>query len=158
MVSRLTPLQTCQANEMGCRRVWRRKVQQVFNHSLDLCLQNLARGVPLINDELDFVKNVANVIRESSGRWALYASMFDDSREAREIPSLCQTRWCIRGKAIQNLTKNFAEVKATLMSLTTEKTLRPTTQANIRGLSKKAEKWWLSICSACVRNFSCHAT
>ena len=66
--------------------------------------------------------------------------MFDDSRETRKIPSLYQTRWCIQGKAMQNLTKNFAEAKATLVSLTTEKILRSTTQANTRGLSKKAEK------------------
>ena len=35
------------------------------NHSLDLCLQELAHTVSVVSDTLEFVKNAANVIRHN---------------------------------------------------------------------------------------------
>ena len=61
------------------------------NHSLDLVLQEVCRDVRLVADSLNFVREVTNVIRESSKRGSLFESMFEQG-EAKRLLGLCPTR------------------------------------------------------------------
>ena len=47
------------------------------NHSLHLVLQEVSRDINSVADAIVFVKDVANIIRESSKRRGLYESLFD---------------------------------------------------------------------------------
>ena len=47
------------------------------NHSLDCVLQEVSRDVSSVAEAIVFVKDVANIIRESSKRRGLYESLFD---------------------------------------------------------------------------------
>ena len=121
------------------------------NHSLDLCLQELARMVVHVSDTLNFVKNAGNTIRESANRRHMYASMFEEGSDVKQLMSLCPTRWCIRGAAIKRVLQNYQELRKTLLELSIDKTVRPTSQANIKGLAKQSGKMKtyvsLSICA-----------
>ena len=110
------------------------------NHSLDLCLQELARTVTIISDTLEFVRNVGTVIRESANRRELYASMFDSQHEVKHLHSLCPTRWCVRGGAVKRALDSFEEIRRTLAHLAGDKNVRVNSQALIRGLSNQAGK------------------
>jgi len=65
------------------------------NHSLDLVLQETARSVKLVAETLQFVKDCSNLIRESSKRRSLFASMFADEDNVITLQALCPTRWCV---------------------------------------------------------------
>jgi len=112
------------------------------NHSLDLCLRELARTASVISDTVEFVKNAANVIHESANRRQLYLSMFGEGNSVQELLSLCptRTRWCIRGAAMKRLIENFKEVRSTLVELSESKNVRPSSQAVIKRLGKAGIK------------------
>ena len=110
------------------------------NHSLDLVLQEVAREVTLVADTLNFVRDVSNVIRESSKRKQLYQSLFGSDDDVVNILSLCPTRWCVRTTAIKRVISSYSTLLATLDSLKDDKSVRADSRAKIRGLHKKALK------------------
>ena len=81
----------------------------------------------------------------------MYASMFEEGSDVKQLMSLCPTRWCIRGAAIKRVLQNYQELRKTLLELSIDKTVRPTSQANIKGLAKQSGKMKtyvsLSICA-----------
>ena len=94
----------------------------------------------LMNNTLDLVRNTANVIRESSNRRQILASMFDDICEVYKQPSLCPTRWYVLGTAIRTIVKNYKEVKQTLNQLANDTSVRQSSQGLIQELSTKLDK------------------
>lgn len=86
------------------------------NHSLNLCLQELACTVSIVADTPELVKNTGNnMIRESANRGQLLRPMFGADETVHELMSLYPTRWFVRGAAIQRLreeVQGFAKLSA----------------------------------------------
>ena len=108
------------------------------NHSLDLTLQEVSKEVRLVADTLNFVKGVANVVRESSKRGDLFQSMFDNEKDSKRLISLCPTRWCVRAASIKRLTDTYEQVLKTLKQLSDDRNVRGDTRATIGGFLKAA--------------------
>ena len=96
------------------------------NHALDLCLQEIARKCEIINDALTTVKDVSNIILESSKRKSIYKNIVLPASEndndladirVRSLLPLCPTRWAVRVKAIERFTINIKRVQLTIKEL-----------------------------------------
>lgn len=66
--------------------------------------------------------------------------MFENISDVRELTSLSQTCWCVRGKAIKTVVECYQEVKDILTHLADDKNVRPASQGLIKGLCKQGEK------------------
>lgn len=109
------------------------------NHSLDLILQEAAQESLLVADTLSFVAGISSLIRESSKRLELFASMFNGKDPVKNLVALCPTRWCIRAKAIQRILDTYREIHETLAVISTDKSMRGDSRAKARGLLKTAK-------------------
>ena len=96
-------------------------------------LQEVCRDVRLVTDSLNFVREVANVIRESSKRGSLFESMFEQG-EAKRLLSLCPTRWCVRVTSVKRLKESYEQVLNTLSELSEDRSVRGENRAKIAGL------------------------
>ena len=97
-------------------------------------LQEVCRDVRLVADSLNFVREVANVIRESSKRGSLFESMFEQGGEAKRLLSLCPTRWCVRVTSVKRLKESYEQVLNTLSELSEDRSVRGENRAKIAGL------------------------
>ena len=107
------------------------------NHSLDLCLQEVGREIPLLADALRFVKDAANLIRESPKRKSQFQNLFR-SGEAVILTSLCATRWCVRASAFKRVLHVYEELLQLLGDLSEDRSVRADTRARMRGLLHQA--------------------
>jgi len=109
------------------------------NHSLDLALQEVGQEVSLVADALQFIKDVSNVIRESSKRKDLYESLFGKEEAVLNMVSICPTRWCVRYSAVKRVLTVYDKLLETLKVLVEDKSVRTNSQARISGLLKQAQ-------------------
>ena len=110
------------------------------NHTLDLVLQEAARQIRSVNDAIQFVKDVANVIRESSKRRGIYESLFGKYEVVRNLLSLCPTRWCVRALSMKRVIDNYEKVMDTLNIMNGDQTIRGDARARIAGFAKKGRE------------------
>ena len=69
-------------------------------HSLNLCLQDAGRKLPVIRDSMDIVKEIVKLINYSPKRKTLFGSnLFDNDQASGNIISLCPTCWTVRTAA-----------------------------------------------------------
>lgn len=108
------------------------------NHSLDLCLQEVAREVPLVAEALQFVKDTSNTIRESAKRKAQYESLFGNGK-VTSLLSLCPTRWSVRSGAIKRVIAAYPQLLCMLNQLGDDMSVRADSRARIRGLQRQAK-------------------
>jgi len=113
------------------------------NHALDLALQETAREVPIIRDALQTVRDMANIVRESSKRQKLFESLAGVAAEATgdgskptRLQTLCPTRWAVRCKAIDALRKSYKPTRDTFASLAQDRSVRPDSRSKIEGLHR----------------------
>ena len=88
------------------------------NHSLDLVLQEAAKECDIICNALVTVKDITNMIRESSKRRGIYdiAEPEDKTAESVKVTQLfamCPSRWVIRVAAVRRFLENFHRTRAT---------------------------------------------
>ena len=105
------------------------------NHSLDLVLQEVASTVKGIASALQFVKDVSNLIRESSKRKAIFKDMFMPGEAVISLNSFCPTRWCVRAKAIAKVLDTYRQVLNAVSEIKKDKNTRGDARAS--GLHKQ---------------------
>ena len=108
------------------------------NHSLDLVLQEVSRQIRGFADALLFVRNTANLLRRSSKRKTVFASMFEDEDKVIALSSICPTRWCVRRTAIQKVILSYKAILGTLAQIKADKNNRGEVQSTASGLHKQA--------------------
>ncbi len=119
------------------------------NHSLDLVLQEAAKECDVICNALVTVKDISNMIRESSKRRGIYNDTEDDTADTdpvrvTQLISMCPTRWAIRVKAVERFIDNFHRTRETLNTLCQEReAVRGEARAKIRGFVKKMSSFEL---------------
>ncbi len=122
------------------------------NHSLDLVLQEVGCNVRLIADALQFVKDCSNIIRESSKRRNLFASMFGDTDIVPSLKALCPTRWCIRASAIERIITTYKEVLESLKQIKDDANTRGDCKAKAAGLFKQGKLMYTYIALRCAHS------
>ena len=107
------------------------------NHSLDIVLQEVASTVKGIASALHFVKDVSNLIRESSKRKAIFKYMFMPGEAVISLNSFCPTRWCVRAKAIAKVLDTYRQVLNAVSEIKKDKNKRGDARARASGLHKQ---------------------
>ena len=84
-------------------------------HSLNLCLQDLARACESIRIGLHLVMKHVQLIKWSPKRSSLFDKVKSEvSPEVNDLKPLCPTRWTVRTGAIQAVLGNYAALCETL--------------------------------------------
>jgi hypothetical protein len=131
-------------------------------HSLNLCLQESTRTLPLYRDMIEYVKDVVNLIRASPNHSAILAAMQqqnDDtctaSLKRKQLRPLCPTRWTTRHESIQSVIDNYACVLDTLEEIASlEKSEQGTQSKWFSSCSSKF--WFLFFIEKCCDCFFAH--
>lgn len=92
----------------------------------------------MIANALQFIREVTNVINESSKRKSLYASFFGAENVVLNLMSLCPTRWCIKAKAANRMAFTYPQVLDSLKMLAEDVSVRSDVRAKLQGLYKLA--------------------
>ena len=79
------------------------------------------------------MKDVANIIRESSKLRGLYESLFDIGEDVKHLLGLCPTRWCVRAISMKRVIDNYKKLMQTLTILTEDKSVRGDARTMIQG-------------------------
>ena len=90
-----------------------------FAHSLNLCLQDAGRQIPLLRDALDTVREIGKFIKFSPKRSHLFNQKLveADSDSVVTIKSLCVTRWTARTSAIEAVLKDYPILMETMSEI-----------------------------------------
>ena len=90
-----------------------------FGHSLNLCLQDAGRKLPLLRDALDTVQEIGKLIKFSPKRSHLFhQKLFEaDSESVVTVKSLCTTRWTARTSAIEAVLKDYVILMETMAEI-----------------------------------------
>ena len=86
-------------------------------HSLNLCLQDAGRQIPLLRDALDTVRDIVKLINYSPKRKTLFSEQAHDrsvSCNSSGLKPLCPTRWTVRAEAIDAVIKQYTIIIETL--------------------------------------------
>ena len=90
-------------------------------HSLNLCLQECGGKCSPIKDALFLTGELANLIRASPKRLALFNQLRSEvAPSAPGIKPLCPTRWTVRTSAIDSILKNCLVIDAELDQISEE--------------------------------------
>ena len=108
------------------------------NHTLDLVLQEVARGVCLVADTLNFVREVTVLINESATRGPVYLPIW--MRDVINLLALCPMRWCVRVVALSRLLAGNGEMLETFRTMESDTTVKGETRAKVAGLLSNATK------------------
>jgi len=122
-------------------------------HSLNLCLQESTRTLPLYRDMIEYVKDVINLIRASPKRSAiLAASQSADTvmLKAKQLRPLCPTRWTTRHESIQSLLDNYVCVIDTLEEIASTDKGEQGTKANGLAAALQSFAFFFSLKSAVI--------
>ena len=79
-----------------------------FAHSLNLCLQDASRTIPLLRDSFDVVKEIEKLILWSPKRKHLFSTQMtseNDSGHPVGLRRLCPTRWTMRAASMDSVVK-----------------------------------------------------
>ena len=81
-----------------------------FAHSLNLCLQDAGRQIPLLRYALDTVREIGKLIKNSPKRSHLFNQKLieAESESAVTVKSLSITRWTARTSAIEAVIKDYS--------------------------------------------------
>ena len=96
-------------------------------------LQEVSRDINSVADAIVFVKDVANIIRESSKRRCLYDSLVDIGEDFQHLLCLCPTRWCVRAISMKRVRDNYKKVMQTITILTEDKSVREDARKGLQG-------------------------
>lgn len=92
-----------------------------FAHSLNLCVQEVSKGIELIRSVMDFIYELVQLIKFSPKRTTIFGTMKKEisltSSEQTPSPSLrtlCPTRWTVRHGSIESILLNYKVLLDTL--------------------------------------------
>ena len=83
-------------------------------HSLNVCLQDAGRQIPLLRDALDTVRDIVKLINYSPKRKTLFSEKLHDhsvSCNSSGLKPLCPTRWTVRAEAIDAVIKQYTIIE-----------------------------------------------
>ncbi|XP_052121416.1 zinc finger MYM-type protein 1-like [Frankliniella occidentalis] len=114
-----------------------------FNHSLNLALQDTAKSVTLVRDCTDWTREVANMIRRSPHRRAMFDTFAQEHPEAKgtNLQPVCATRWTMRTPATTGVLDNYPAVIETLDEIGASTADGATTAAGLAGKLKKGSTY-----------------
>ena len=99
-------------------------------HSLNLCLQDSASGSKCVHEALSLTSDLANFIRASPKRLAIFEKLQADlNPDAHSLKPLCPTRWTVRTAAIQAIVENWNVIIAELEVIQSDCTGEPSRKA-----------------------------
>ena len=86
-----------------------------FAHSLNLCLQDSVKRIPLLRDTLETVREIVKLIKFSPKRLTLFTTKLLQSEDTGvTIKPLCPTRWTARTGAIEAVLKDYVILMETM--------------------------------------------
>ena len=84
-------------------------------HSLNLCLQDVAREIQLLRDAMDIVREIVGLINYSPKRTHLFNEKLLQSDGPKcGIKPLCPTRWTVRTEAMDAVIKQYSVILETM--------------------------------------------
>ena len=87
-----------------------------FGHCLNLCLQNVGRQIPALQDALDIVREIGKLSKYSPKRSHLFSQKLAEaeSDSVVTVKSLCTTRWTARTSATDAVLKDYSILMETM--------------------------------------------
>ena len=85
-----------------------------FAHSLNLCLQDCGRKIPLVRNAIDITREIAQLINFSPKRSHLFNEKLAQEEHGVSLKLLCPTRWTARTVAIEAILKDYSVLMDTL--------------------------------------------
>ena len=93
-----------------------------FAHSLNLCVQEVAKNCELLRNCMEFISQLVKLIKLSPKRLHLFETMrneitFSDGESALPSPALrklCPTRWTVRHSSFDSIMKNYEALMSAL--------------------------------------------
>ena len=91
-----------------------------FAHSLNLCVQEVSKGIELIRNIMDFIHELVQLIKFSPKRTTIFdrfkkeISLSNDHSPSPSLRTLCPTRWTVRHGCIESILLNYKVLQDTL--------------------------------------------
>ena len=131
-------------------------------HCLNLCLQDCGRKCQRVRDALDIASELANLIRASPKRLALFTRLKDElAPSAPGLKPLYPTRWTVRTQAFDAILKNYTVICKALDEISTQSNTeapgKPQACLHLwRNLQPSLDWSWPFLCSVQQSNFPEH--
>ena len=92
-----------------------------FAHSLNLCLQDVAKKCVSVRNALDIVMEISKLIRYSPKRTLVFEQCKQDmSIPGTSLRPLCPTRWTVKTAAIEAVLRNYPALLEALETISNE--------------------------------------
>ena len=91
-----------------------------FAHSLNLCVQEVSKGIELIRNVMDFIYQLVQLIKFSPKRTTIFSrfkkeiSLSNDHTPSPSLRTICPTRWTVRHRSIESVLLNYKVLQDTL--------------------------------------------
>ena len=91
-----------------------------FAHSLNVCVQEVSKGIKLIWNVMDFIYELVQLITFSPKRTTIFStfkkeiSLSNDHTPSPSLRTLCPTRWTVRHGCIESILLNYKVLQDTL--------------------------------------------